>query len=120
VTWYAYQEENLEEKLKDLHGRIHRDSYRARPPKRACIPKADGSQRPLDILRLEDKIVQQAAAPSPAEDAFAVLPGSCSALQRRTESCCSLDTRWRFAPSAKRRIIAPPVWPLTRIIATAS
>ena len=30
VTWYAYQEENLEEKLKDLHGRIHRGSYRAR------------------------------------------------------------------------------------------
>ena len=106
MTWYAYQEENLEEKLKDLHGRIHRDSYRARPA--------------LDILCLEDKIVQQAAAPSPAEDAFAVLPGSCSALQRRTESCCSLDTRWRFAPSAKRRIIAPPVWPLTRVIATAS
>ena len=33
VTWYAYQEENLEEKLKDLHGRIHRGSYRARPAK---------------------------------------------------------------------------------------
>ena len=60
VTWYAYREENLEEKLKDLHGRIHRGSYRARPAKRTYIPKADGSQRPLDILCLEDKIVQQA------------------------------------------------------------
>jgi RNA-directed DNA polymerase len=60
VSWYAYQEENLEEKLKDLHGRIHRGSYRARPAKRTFIPKADGSQRPLDILCLEDKIVQQA------------------------------------------------------------
>jgi RNA-directed DNA polymerase len=60
VTWYAYQEEHLEEKLKDLHGRIHRGSYRARPAKRTYIPKADGSQRPLDILCLEDKIVQQA------------------------------------------------------------
>ena len=61
VTWHAYQEENLEEKLKDLHGRIHRGSYRARPAKRTYIPKLDGSLRPLDILCLEDKIVQQAA-----------------------------------------------------------
>ena len=60
VTWYAYREDNLEEKLKDLHGRIHRGSYRARPAKRTYIPKADGTQRPLDILCLEDKIVQQA------------------------------------------------------------
>jgi group II intron reverse transcriptase/maturase len=60
MTWHAYQEENLEGKLLDLHGRIHRGSYRARPAKRTYIPKADGSQRPLDILCLEDKIVQQA------------------------------------------------------------
>ena len=60
VTWYAYQEQNLDEKLKDLHGRIHRGNYRAHPAKRTSIPKADGSQRPLDILCLEDKIVQQA------------------------------------------------------------
>jgi RNA-directed DNA polymerase len=59
VTWQAYRE-NLDEKLKDLHGRIHRGSYRARPAKRSFIPKADGSQRPLAILCLEDKIVQQA------------------------------------------------------------
>ena len=60
VTWYAYQEDNLEEKLKDLHGRIHRVNYRTRPAKRTIIPKPDGSQRPLAILCLEDKIVQQA------------------------------------------------------------
>jgi RNA-directed DNA polymerase len=60
VTWQAYQEEKLEEKLTDLHSRIHRGSYRARPAKRTYIPKADGSQRPLDVLCLEDKIVQQA------------------------------------------------------------
>lgn len=59
VTWRAYQE-NLDEKLKDLHNRIHRGSYRARPARRTYIPKADGSQRPLAILCLEDKIVQQA------------------------------------------------------------
>jgi RNA-directed DNA polymerase len=61
VTWQAYGE-NLEEKLKDLHERVHRGSYRARPARRTYIPKADGSERPLSILCLEDKIVQQAVA----------------------------------------------------------
>ena len=42
VTWQAYGE-SLEEKLKDLHDRVHRGSYRARPAKRTYIPKADGS-----------------------------------------------------------------------------
>src|SRR4029077_252191 len=46
VTWQAYGE-NLEEKLKDLHERVHRGSYRARPARRTYIPKADGSKRPL-------------------------------------------------------------------------
>jgi group II intron reverse transcriptase/maturase len=59
ATWQAYGE-NLEEKLKDLHERVHRGSYRARPARRTYIPKADGSERPLSILCLEDKIVQQA------------------------------------------------------------
>src|SRR5215203_4097099 len=44
----------------DLHGQIHRGTYRAQPSKRAYIPKADGRQRPLGIAALEDKIVQQA------------------------------------------------------------
>jgi len=60
VTWQAYGE-NLEENLTDLHGRIHRGSYRARPGRRTYTPKPDGSQRPLSVLCLEDKIVQQAA-----------------------------------------------------------
>jgi group II intron reverse transcriptase/maturase len=59
VTWQAYGE-CLEEKLKDLHDRVHRGSYRARPARRTYIPKADGTERPLSILCLEDKIVQQA------------------------------------------------------------
>jgi group II intron reverse transcriptase/maturase len=59
VRWQAYGE-NLEEKLTDLHGRIQRGSYRARPARRTYIPKPDGSQRPLSILCVEDKIVQQA------------------------------------------------------------
>ena len=60
VTWQAYGE-NLEDKLKNLHERIHKGSYRARPAKRSYIPKADGSKRPLSIWCLEDKMVQQAA-----------------------------------------------------------
>jgi RNA-directed DNA polymerase len=54
--------ENLEEKLTDLHDRLHKGSYRARPARRTYIPKADGSRRPLAILCVEDKIVQQAVA----------------------------------------------------------
>jgi retron-type reverse transcriptase len=59
VTWQAYAD-NLEAKLTELHDRIHKGSYRARPARRTYIPKADGSQRPLSIWCLEDKIVQQA------------------------------------------------------------
>ena len=59
MTWHEYGR-NLEERLDDLHGRIHRGAYRAQPSKRAWIPKADGRQRPLGIAALEDKIVQQA------------------------------------------------------------
>jgi RNA-directed DNA polymerase len=59
ITWQEY-ETDLNEKLADLHGRIHRGTYRAQPSKRAYIPKADGRQRPLGIAALEDKIVQQA------------------------------------------------------------
>src|ERR1035437_380318 len=61
VTWQTYGE-NLEEKLEDLHDKVHRGSYRARPARRTYIPKADGSKRPLSILCLEDKVVQQAVA----------------------------------------------------------
>jgi retron-type reverse transcriptase len=46
--------------LVDLHSRVHRGAYQARPSRRVYIPKADGRQRPLGIAALEDKIVQQA------------------------------------------------------------
>ncbi len=59
VRWQAYGE-GLSESLKELHQRIHRGSYRAKPARRTMIPKADGTERPLSILCLEDKIVQQA------------------------------------------------------------
>jgi RNA-directed DNA polymerase len=50
----------LYERIADLHARVHRGTYRAKPSKRAWIPKPDGRQRPLGIAALEDKIVQQA------------------------------------------------------------
>jgi RNA-directed DNA polymerase len=59
VTWHDY-ERDLEDNLVDLHGRVHRGAYRAKPSKRVWIPKADGRQRPIGIASLEDKIVQQA------------------------------------------------------------
>lgn len=59
MTWAVYGE-NLDERLTGLHERIHMGSYRSRPAKRMYIPKADGSQRPLSIWCVEDKIVQQA------------------------------------------------------------
>ena len=59
VTWDAYGQE-LEGNLRDLHERVHSGRYRARPSRRAYIPKADGRQRPLGIAALEDKIVQRA------------------------------------------------------------
>jgi hypothetical protein len=59
VIWQEY-ETGLEERLADLHRRVHRGTYRAHPSRRVYIPKPDGRQRPLGITALEDKIVQQA------------------------------------------------------------
>ncbi|MCO6435706.1 MAG: group II intron reverse transcriptase/maturase [Phycisphaerae bacterium] len=59
MTWAQF-EVNLEDRLRDLHGRVHRGAYRAQPSKRTFIPKADGRQRPLGIASVEDKVVQQA------------------------------------------------------------
>jgi group II intron reverse transcriptase/maturase len=59
VTWEQYGR-RLEENLQDLHARLRRGGYRARPSRRAYIPKADGRKRPLGIAALEDKVVQGA------------------------------------------------------------
>jgi RNA-directed DNA polymerase len=59
VTWQEY-ETGWEGRLVDLHSRVHRGGYRAKPSRRVYIEKADGRQRPLGVAALEDKIVQQA------------------------------------------------------------
>ncbi len=69
VRWDDYEAE-LEPRLADLHGRIHRGAYRPQPSRRVYIPKADGRERPprdkpvgrrlTAIAALEDKIVQGA------------------------------------------------------------
>ncbi len=58
-TWEQYGQ-NLEERLHDLHGRVHRGAYRAQPSRRVYLEKPDGRKRPLGIAVLEDKIVQGA------------------------------------------------------------
>ena len=59
VTWERYGD-GLEDRLVDLHGRVHRGAYRAPPSRRVYIPKEDGGQRPLGIASLEDKVLQRA------------------------------------------------------------
>ena len=60
ITWDMYGE-GLDERLLDLHRRLHNGgAYRAPPVRPAEIPKPDGGTRPLGIAALEDKIVQKA------------------------------------------------------------
>jgi group II intron reverse transcriptase/maturase len=59
MTWQDYEAE-LELRLEDLHARVQPGAYRPQPSRRTYIPKADGSQRPLAIAALDDKIVQGA------------------------------------------------------------
>jgi len=58
-TWQHYGED-LEANLRGLSARLKRGAYRAKPVRRAYIPKADGRQRPLGVPTLEDKTVQRA------------------------------------------------------------
>ena len=52
VRWKDYGQD-LEASLQDLHARVHSGTYRARPSRRAYIPKADGRLRPLGIAALD-------------------------------------------------------------------
>jgi RNA-directed DNA polymerase len=61
VTADTY-EAHLEANLQSLLARIKSGRYIAPPVRRAYIPKADGSQRPLGIPTFEDKVAQRAIA----------------------------------------------------------
>lgn len=56
----ADYEATLRANLLDLLERIKSGRYQAPPVRRAYIPKADGTQRPLGIPTLEDKVAQRA------------------------------------------------------------
>jgi group II intron reverse transcriptase/maturase len=58
----AMYEEDLEEKLQCLLGKIRCNAYKPQASKLVEIPKEDGSTRPLAISCFEDKIVQQAVS----------------------------------------------------------
>ncbi len=59
VSWSDY-EQGHEERIAELHDRLHRGTYRANPSKRIYLPKPDGRLRPIGIASLEDKVVQKA------------------------------------------------------------
>ena len=52
----------LQHRLKRLHQKLKADDYRATPAKRIYLEKPDGSQRPIQLQTIEDKIVQGAVA----------------------------------------------------------
>ena len=51
ITWHEY-ERDVEVHIANLHSRIHRGAYRAKPSRRVWIPKSDGRKRPLGIASL--------------------------------------------------------------------
>ena len=59
VTKEQYGQE-LEENLRDLHGRLKAMKYRHQPIRRVHISKGKGKKRPIGISTVEDKIVQGA------------------------------------------------------------
>jgi group II intron reverse transcriptase/maturase len=95
---------DLDLRLGDLHERLRSQQYRATPALRVWIPKEDGSQRPLAIPILEDKIVQRAVVllltPIYEQDfyefSYGYRPkrGAHAALHALREHCMELGGVW--------------------------
>ena len=66
VTWHEYGLD-LDANLRDLHRRVHCGSYRAKPVRRAYIPKRDGRLRPLGVDRYRRRLAceSQGSRPGP-------------------------------------------------------
>lgn len=93
VTWQEYRE-GLEERLADLHARVHRGSYRAQPSLRNTIPKPDGRLRLLGIASLEDKIVQHAVGEVLSAVFDEDFLGFSYGFRRRRSQHDALDALW--------------------------
>ncbi len=97
-------EAKLEANLRDLLERIKSGRYQAPPVRRAFIPKADGTQRPLGIPTFEDKVAQRAivmALEAVYEQdfldcSFGFRPGRSAhqALQRLRNACMEQKLPW--------------------------
>jgi RNA-directed DNA polymerase len=59
VTAQDYAE-HLDENVRDWHERLRSGRYHAPPVTRHWLAKAAGSQRPIGVPTVEDKIVQRA------------------------------------------------------------